>query len=68
MSNAKPIKATQKKNNKFVGWPKCKKYGYKQLADQICKHANRKFDKYHKKEHISRFNNSYISVNKEKIA
>ena len=36
------------------------------MADQACKHANEKYEKYHKKGHISRFYDSYIFLNKKK--
>ena len=65
-SNAKPQGGAAKGKKKFVEWPKCKKCGCKHLADKICKHVNRKCDKCHKKGHISRFHDSYISFNKGK--
>ena len=65
-SNAKPKKGASKEKKKFVKWPKYKKYGCKHLADQVCKYANEKCDKYHKKGHISHFHDSYIFLNKEK--
>ena len=36
------------------------------MADQAYKHANKKYDKCHKKDYIFCFYNSYIFLNKEK--
>ena len=65
-SNAKPKGGASKEKKEFVDWPKCKKCGCKHLAGQACKHANEECDKCHKKGHISRFHDSYTSLNKEK--
>ena len=67
-SNAKPKKKAAKRKKEFVEWPKCKKCGCKHLADQACKHANEECDKCHKKGHISRFHDSYTSLNKGKTS
>lgn len=66
-SNAKSQKATQKRKKKFVERPKYRKYGWKHLVGQTYKHAKKKCDKCCKKEHFSRFYDSYIFLNKEKI-
>ena len=55
-----------KVKKEFVEWPKCRKCSCKYLADQACKHANEEYDKCHKKKHISRFHDSYTSLNKGK--
>lgn len=57
------LKGAFEGKKKFVEWTKCKKCGCKYLADQIYKHANKKYNKCYKKEHIFRFYNSYISLN-----
>ena len=54
---------TPKRQKKFVEWPKCRKCKFKGLADQTCKHANEECDKCHKKGHISRFHDSFSSLN-----
>lgn len=64
--HVKPQKTTQKRKIEFVKWPKYKYCNYKYLTNQICKRANKKCDKYHKKESISCFYDSYISLNKGK--
>ena len=38
------------------------------MADQACKHAHKKYDKCHKKGHISCFYDSYTSLNKGKTS
>ncbi len=65
-SSAKPQRRAAKRKKEFVEWPKCRKCGCKHLAEKVCKHANKECDKCHKKGHISRFHNSYISLNKGK--
>ena len=66
-SHSKPQGGAAPKGKKeFVEWPKCRKCGCKHLADQACKHANEECDKCHKKGHISRFHDSYTSLNKGK--
>ena len=65
-SNAKPQGGAAKGKKEFVEWPKCKKCGCKHLAYKIFKHANEDRDKCHKRGHISRSHDSYISLNKGK--
>lgn len=65
-SDAKSQEKAIKAKKEFVKWPKFKKYCCKQLTDQECKHANKEYNKYYKKRHISRFYDSYISLNKKK--
>ena len=65
-SNAKPKGGASKGKKEFVEWLKCKKCGCKHLADQACKHANEECDRCPKKGHISRFHDSYTSLNRGK--
>ncbi len=65
-SNVKPQGWAAKGKEEFVGWPKCGKFGSKHLADKICKHANKDCNKCHKRRHISRFHDTYISLNRGK--
>lgn len=51
----------------FSEWPKCKKCGCKHLQDTACRHVDDKCDKCHKKGHISRFHDSYTSLNKSSL-
>lgn len=59
-------RTSTKEKKGYTDWPKCKKCGCKHLTDTACKHANEECDKCHKKSHISRFHDSYISLNKDK--
>lgn len=63
--NAKSQRRAAKEKKKFVEWPKYKKCGCKHLADQVDKHANKKYNKHYKKRHISHFYNSFTFLNKE---
>lgn len=65
-SNIKSQRRAFKDKKEVIEWPKCKKYGCKHLANQVCKHANEECEKCHKKGHISLFYNSYSSLNKRK--
>ena len=66
-SHSKPHGGAAPKGKKeFVEWPKCRKCGCKHLTDQTCKHANKECDNCHKKRHISRFHDSFTSLNKGK--
>ncbi len=67
-SNAKPQGGAAKGKKEFIEWPKCRKCGCKHLADKIFKDANEDCDKCHKKEHISRLRDNYISLNKGKTS
>lgn len=65
-SNAKPQERAAKGEKEFVEWPKDKKCGCKHLANQVCKYADKKCDKYYKKRYITRFHDSYTFLNKGK--
>lgn len=51
--NKKFQRVSQKRNKKYIDWQKSRKCGCKYLADQTCKHINKKYKKYYQKKHIS---------------
>lgn len=65
-SNVKLQRRATNRKKECVKQLKYKKCGCKYLADQVCKHTNKKYDKCHKKKHVLYFHDSYIFLKKKK--